>query len=57
MVEIDLRTQRIGEILVGKNLITNDQLEETLAIQKKKPWVVSVLWDNAGVGRFNEDFY
>jgi type IV pilus assembly protein PilB len=35
MVEIDLRTQRIGEILVSKNLITDDQLEETLAIQKK----------------------
>ncbi len=29
----------------------------TLAIQKKKPWVISVLWDNAGVGRLNEDNY
>ncbi|BBO86650.1 phosphoribosylformylglycinamidine synthase subunit PurL [Desulfosarcina ovata subsp. sediminis] len=27
----------------------------TLALQKKKPWVVSVLWDNAGVGRFDDD--
>ncbi|NTV43753.1 MAG: phosphoribosylformylglycinamidine synthase, partial [Syntrophobacteraceae bacterium] len=27
----------------------------TLAIQKAKDWVVSVLWDNAGVARFDED--
>ena len=29
----------------------------TLTIKKKKPWVISVLWDNAGVGRFNDDYY
>jgi len=29
----------------------------TVEIQRKKPWVISVLWDNAGVGRFNEDYY
>ena len=29
----------------------------TLALKEKKPWVVSVLWDNAGVGRFNDDYY
>jgi phosphoribosylformylglycinamidine synthase len=29
----------------------------TLEIKRKKPWVVSVLWDNAGVGRFNDDYY
>jgi phosphoribosylformylglycinamidine synthase II len=29
----------------------------TLALKKKKPWVISVLWDNAGVGRFNDDYY
>lgn len=29
----------------------------TLAIKKKKSWVISVLWDNAGVGRFNDDYY
>jgi type IV pilus assembly protein PilB len=34
MVDIDLRTQRIGEILVNKNLITREQLEETLETQK-----------------------
>ncbi len=29
----------------------------TLEIMKKKDWVISVLWDNAGVGRFDEDYY
>ncbi len=27
----------------------------TLALKDQKPWVVSVLWDNAGVGRFDAD--
>jgi phosphoribosylformylglycinamidine synthase len=27
----------------------------TLALKEEKSWVVSVLWDNAGVGRFDED--
>ncbi len=27
----------------------------TLVLKAKKPWVMSVLWDNAGVGRFDED--
>lgn len=29
----------------------------TLEIKAHKPWVISVLWDNAGVGRFNDDYY
>lgn len=29
----------------------------TLALQKEKDWVISVLWDNAGVGRFDQDTY
>lgn len=29
----------------------------TLALKKKKPWVVSVLWDNAGAGRFDQAHY
>ncbi len=29
----------------------------TLLIKEEKDWVVSVLWDNAGVGRFDEDHY
>ena len=31
--------------------------EPTLELMKKKDWVISVLWDNAGVGRFDEDNY
>jgi phosphoribosylformylglycinamidine synthase len=29
----------------------------TLEIKEKKDWVISVLWDNAGVGKFDEDYY
>ncbi len=29
----------------------------TLQLQAQRPWVVSVLWDNAGVARFDEDHY
>ena len=28
----------------------------TRQIAAQKPWVISVLWDNAGVGQFDEDF-
>jgi len=31
--------------------------QPTLEIKEKKDWVISVLWDNAGVGRFDEDYY
>jgi phosphoribosylformylglycinamidine synthase len=31
--------------------------EPTLAVQRQKPWVVSVLWDNAGVARFDDSHY
>jgi phosphoribosylformylglycinamidine synthase len=29
----------------------------TLALKENKPWVVSVLWDNAGAGLFDNDHY
>lgn len=29
----------------------------TLEIKGEKDWVISVLWDNAGVGRFDEHYY
>jgi phosphoribosylformylglycinamidine synthase len=29
----------------------------TLALAAQKPWVVSVLWDNAGVGRLDDEHY
>lgn len=31
--------------------------QPTLEIAARKPWVVSVLWDNAGVGRFDADHF
>ncbi len=31
--------------------------EPTLALKAKKPWVISVLWDNAGAARFDDDHY
>ncbi|MBW2346232.1 MAG: phosphoribosylformylglycinamidine synthase subunit PurS [Deltaproteobacteria bacterium] len=31
--------------------------QPTLQVKEKKDWVVSVLWDNAGVGRFDDDHY
>ena len=31
--------------------------EPTLQLKARKSWVVSVLWDNAGVGRFDDDHY
>jgi phosphoribosylformylglycinamidine synthase len=29
----------------------------TLSLKEEKNWIVSVLWDNAGVGRFDNDHY
>ncbi len=46
-----------GESREVDNLFATCIEAPTLAIKKKKPWVISVLWDNAGVGRFNDDHY
>ncbi|MBW1741388.1 MAG: phosphoribosylformylglycinamidine synthase [Deltaproteobacteria bacterium] len=46
-----------GETWDVDNLFATCIEAPTVAIQKQKPWVVSVLWDNAGVGRFNDDYY
>ena len=46
-----------GEIQRVDNLFKTCIQAPTLALKEKKPWVVSVLWDNAGVGRFDEDHY
>ncbi len=35
MVELDFKKQKIGEILINKELITETQLDESLGIQKK----------------------
>jgi len=43
-----------GEITVVDNLFKTCIEAPTLAIQDRKDWVVSVLWDNAGVARFDD---
>ncbi|MBW1990102.1 MAG: phosphoribosylformylglycinamidine synthase, partial [Deltaproteobacteria bacterium] len=46
-----------GEERIIENLFAECIKNPTLAIKEKKDWVVSVLWDNAGAGRFDEDHY
>ncbi|OQY08445.1 MAG: phosphoribosylformylglycinamidine synthase [Desulfobacteraceae bacterium 4572_123] len=48
---------RTGKTEKVDNLFKTCIQAPTLALKEKKPWVVSVLWDNAGVGRFDEDHY
>ena len=50
----DLET---GEQVQIDSLFRTYIKEPTLKLQSEKPWVISVLWDNAGVGRFDEDTY
>jgi phosphoribosylformylglycinamidine synthase len=46
-----------GENEVVDNLFRTCIEGPTIALQKEKDWVISVLWDNAGVGRFDQDTY
>ncbi len=46
-----------GAEKIEDNLFKTYIQAPTLALQKKKSWVVSVLWDNAGVGRFDDDHF
>jgi len=46
-----------GEKEVVDNLFRTCIEKPTLALKDQKPWVVSVLWDNAGVGRFDENHH
>ncbi len=50
----DLATDNID---VVDNLFKTFIQVPTLELKKKKPWVVSVLWDNAGVGSFDKDHH
>jgi len=50
----DLQT---GETRQVNNLFKTCIEAPTLELSRRKDWVVSVLWDNAGVGRFDEDHY
>ena len=45
-----------GERLLLDNPFKTCIEAPTRGIAQHKPWVVSVLWDNAGVGRFDDDF-
>jgi phosphoribosylformylglycinamidine synthase len=42
-----------GETEIVDNLFKTCIEAPTLELKAKKPWVVSVLWDNAGAGRFD----
>ncbi|MDD4073762.1 MAG: AIR synthase-related protein [Desulfobacterales bacterium] len=50
----DLKT---GETQHIDSLFKTCIVSPTRELSKKKDWVVSVLWDNAGVGRFDEDHF
>ena len=51
---LDLST---GEKEVVNSLFKTCIEVPTLRIKREKDWIISVLWDNAGVGRFDEDHY
>lgn len=49
------------DLATGERFLLDNPFEQcikapTLALAKEKPWVLSVLWDNAGVGAFDDDF-
>ena len=46
-----------GETEIVDNLFKTFIEVPTLKLKAKKPWVISVLWDNAGAGRFDKDHY
>ncbi|RJP82893.1 MAG: phosphoribosylformylglycinamidine synthase [Desulfobacteraceae bacterium] len=46
-----------GKKEVVDNLFKTCIEAPTLSLKEKKPWVVSVLWDNAGAGQFDSDHY
>jgi len=50
----DLET---GTEVVEDNLFKTYIQAPTLALKEKKPWVMSVLWDNAGVGRLDDEHF
>ena len=49
------KDQSTNEDVIENSLFNTYIQEPTLALKDKKDWVVSVLWDNAGVGKFDED--
>ncbi len=51
------RDEETGEETIVDNLFKTCIEVPTLELKKKKPWVISVLWDNAGAGLFDKDHY
>lgn len=51
------RDMETGERETVDNLFKTCIEAPTLALKAEKPWVVSVLWDNAGAGRFDDAHY
>lgn len=45
-----------GEVTIEDNPFKKYIKEPTLKLKDMKDWVVSVLWDNAGVGKFDDEF-
>jgi len=43
------------ETVIENSLFKTYIQEPTLKLKEKKDWVVSVLWDNAGVGKFDDE--
>jgi phosphoribosylformylglycinamidine synthase II len=49
------------DLVSGETLVLDNPFKvcidaPTREIARRKPWVVSVLWDNAGVGQFDDEF-
>jgi phosphoribosylformylglycinamidine synthase len=51
------RDWKTGETEIVDNLFKTFIEAPTLMLKAKKAWVISVLWDNAGAGRFDDDHY
>ncbi len=51
------RDRTTGETEIVDNLFKTFIEVPTLMLKAKKSWVISVLWDNAGAGRFDHDHY
>ncbi|MBF0398232.1 MAG: phosphoribosylformylglycinamidine synthase [Desulfobacterales bacterium] len=51
------RESKDSEIEIVDNLFRTYIESPTLEIKAKKSWVVSVLWDNGGVGKFDDNNY
>jgi len=43
-----------GKTLVIENLFDKTIKQPTLKIKQESPWVISVLWDNCGIARFDD---